>query len=78
MSYVLCRARGVIPGQPMGKPAVHAPQMNHPLTCIALQHDGIIAVFLKADRTHLAIWTGPLVEAVNLDAVQSTVLIVDG
>ncbi|KAJ5700350.1 hypothetical protein N7536_003363 [Penicillium majusculum] len=51
--------------------------MYQPLIFIALQHDGIIAVFLKTDRTHLAIWTGPLVETVNLDAMLSTVLIVD-
>ena len=62
----------------MDEPALHAPQMNHPLTYTALQHDEIVAIALEANRAHLTIWTGRLANLVNLEGVQSTVFIVDG
>jgi hypothetical protein len=78
MSYLLYRAKRVIPGQAMGELALHPLQMNHPLTRIVLQYDGVIAVSLEVDWTHLTIWTGPLAESVKLGGVQSTVQIIDG
>jgi hypothetical protein len=62
----------------MGEPALHAPQMNHPLTYTALQHDQIVAISLEANWAPLTIWTGLLANGVNLEGVQSTVFIMDG
>lgn len=62
----------------MGEPALHALQMNHSLTPIALQYDGGIALFLEANWTLLTLWTGPLAECVELNRVNSTVFIADG
>lgn len=62
----------------MGKPALHTLQMNYPLTYIALQYDGAIADFLEANWTHLTIWTGHLVECVELNRVHSAIFIPDG
>lgn len=39
----------------MGEPALHALQMNHSPTRIALQYDGGIALFLEADWTLLTL-----------------------
>lgn len=55
ISYLLYRAGRAIPSLPMSEPTLHALQMNHSLTCIALQYDGAIADFLEANWTHLTI-----------------------